>query len=396
MIRDPAGGPATRGLALYVHFPWCVRKCPYCDFNSHSLRGALPENEYLEALLADLRWMAPGLEGREVGSIFLGGGTPSLFSPRAVGTLLDSISAQLAISQDVEITLEANPGAVEHAQFSGYATAGVTRVSLGAQSFNDRHLATLGRIHTAEDTLNAVAAVLASGVSRLNIDLMYGLPGQSVSEACADVECALETGATHVSHYQLTIEPNTQFHARPPQLPDDEICWEIMERCAARFADAGFRRYEISAYAKDGHVCRHNLAYWRYDDYAALGAGAHQKLTDPDGRIHRAAKVAHPREYLEQAGKDSVVASRWLVSSADALFEFMLNVLRLDETFSTTDFERQTGLPGRLLSDSLEATLARGLVEVAGAGNWRTTDLGKRFLNDLQAAFLPSETSLRE
>ncbi len=343
----------------------------------------------MNALLADLETELPRIWGRGVGSVFIGGGTPSLFRPESVSRILEAIASVGALSPDAEITLEANPGASERGQFEGFARAGVNRISLGGQSFSADYLATLGRIHGPDDTLAAAQAVHEAGIEQLNIDLMYGLPGQSVEGAVDDVRTALAAGPTHVSHYQLTIEPNTVFHARPPVLPDDERCWDMMDACEQVLADSGFERYEVSAFARPGNECRHNLGYWRFADYAAIGAGAHQKLTHPSGRIERVARVAHPRQYLEQAGGSAVVAERRTLEPDDAVFEFMLNVLRLRQPFASGDFTRRTGVSEDVLETRLKGPLARGLMRRAGAGNWQVTPLGHRFLNDLQASFLP-------
>ena len=380
-------------LALYVHLPWCVRKCPYCDFASHALPATgLPEQPYLDALLDDLEYAAAAVPGREVVSVFFGGGTPSLFSARAIGSVLGRARALLPFAKDVEITLEANPGTVEHGRFADYAAAGVNRISLGAQTFADERLEVLGRIHSAGDIGRAVREVRGAGIDNFNLDLMYALPGQDVAGAMADLERALELEPTHLSHYQLTLEPQTPFAKRPPQgLPDDETAWSMQEACQARLAAAGFEQYEVSGYARPGHRCRHNLVYWQFGDYLGIGAGAHGKVTTQGDRhvVTRTVRVRHPAAYLAAADRASRVAETRRVPEAELPFEFALNALRLPEGFAVADFERRTGLPGTALEQPLQLAVKRGLLE-GDARRWRPTLLGRRFLNDLQALFLPA------
>ena len=285
-------------LSLYIHFPWCVAKCPYCDFNSHTLRGDLPEQQYLLALLDDLQQVAEPLTGRPLISVFLGGGTPSLFSAESMQTLLDAVRDQFACDADMETTLEANPGAIEHDRFSAYVQAGINRLSLGAQSFSGQSLGALGRIHSAEDTILALEQATSAGFRSINCDLMYGLPGQSAEDAVADISRLVSLGPQHVSHYNLTIEPNTVFSHQRPELPDADVIAEMGDTCAGILYAQGFQQYEVSAYSLAGHRSRHNLNYWMFGDYAAIGAGAHSKLTDPQGRVRRAVRKAHPREYM--------------------------------------------------------------------------------------------------
>ncbi|MFW5815392.1 MAG: radical SAM family heme chaperone HemW, partial [Wenzhouxiangella sp.] len=293
MLRSPP-------LSLYVHFPWCVAKCPYCDFNSHALGGPVPEESYVDALLADLELELPRIWGRTVHSIFLGGGTPSLFSAAAMDRLLGGVRARLTLAPAAEITMEANPGTVEHDRFEDYRAAGINRISLGVQSFNDRHLSKLGRIHGGAEARAAIAAVRAAGFDNFNLDLMWALPDQTLAEALADIETALAFEPTHLSHYHLTIEPNTVFAARPPRLPDEEAAWDMQEACARRLSAAGFRHYEVSAWARAGALSRHNLNYWRFGDYLGIGAGAHGKITLPaEDRIVRTRRKSHPRPYLK-------------------------------------------------------------------------------------------------
>ena len=376
-------------LSLYVHLPWCVRKCPYCDFNSHALpESGLPEQAYLGALLDDLEFAAGDAAGREIVSVFFGGGTPSLFPPRSIARFLERARALLPWARDVEVTLEANPGTVEHGRFDEYAAAGVNRVSLGAQSFDDAALLALGRIHVAHDVERAAAEVRRAGIDDLNIDLMYALPRQALAGALDDVRRAVDLGPSHVSHYQLTLEPQTPFARRPPAgLPDEDLALEMQEACQAALADAGYAQYEVSAYARPGHRCRHNLAYWCFDDYLGIGAGAHGKISRPGG-VERTVRVRHPAAYLGATTAEARVAERRVVPASELPFEFCLNTLRLVEGFTESDFEAKTGLPATSLGRPLEAAVGRGLLERCG-DHWRPTRLGHRFLNDLQVEFLP-------
>ena len=382
---------ATPPLSLYVHLPWCVRKCPYCDFNSHVHMGPLPEAEYVAALLVDLEADLPLATDRRVESVFLGGGTPSLFAPETLATLFRGLRARLELAPDAEITLEANPGTIEHGRFAGYAQAGINRVSLGAQSFGARQLAALGRIHAAEDTGRAVAELAAASLSNFNLDLMYALPEQTLTGALADVEAALALAPRHLSHYQLTLEPGTAFHARPPLLPDEDLAFEMQLATHARLRHAGFAQYEVSAWALPGAECRHNLNYWRFGDYLGLGAGAHGKLSDAtSGTIRRTAKARQPRDYLARAARGDPLGSSEPVPAQQRPFEFMLNALRLTAGFGAADFEARTGLPLATVAAPLERLARRGLLAAAADGGWwQPTELGLRFLNDLQLAFLP-------
>jgi len=380
ILAEDCGPPP---LGLYVHLPWCVRKCPYCDFNSHPLRGELPAAEYITALLADLDEVRAGLEGRSVETVFFGGGTPSLFSGPDIGRLLDEMALRLDFSADVEITLEANPGTVERDAFPAYRAAGVNRVSLGVQSFDDGLLAALGRIHGRADVERALASLDEAGIENFNIDLMYGLPGQSAEQALADLEAALRAGPAHLSHYQLTLEPNTEFARQPPDLPDDEQCWAMQEAGAEALTAAGFGQYEVSAWARPGRHCRHNLNYWRYGDFIGIGAGAHSKLTR-DGRVERWSRPRQPRVYLGGA----LATDRRCLPEEELVFEFFLNALRLREGFDRRLFTRRTGLDWSVAATRVDAAAARGLLEVVGQ-RIRPTDLGWRFVNETQALFLP-------
>ena len=379
----------TPPLSLYVHLPWCVRKCPYCDFNSHAGKGALPFDAYVDALVADLDADLPLAWGRVVHSVFFGGGTPSLFPPEAIDRFLQQASARLRFAPDVEITLETNPGTVEHGPFAGYRAAGVNRLSFGVQSFDDGCLQRLGRIHSSGDAERAVKAAQDAGLDNLNIDLMYALPGQALAMALEDVERALALAPTHLSHYQLTLEPNTVFAARPPQgLPDEDGAWDMQEACQARLAEAGFAQYEISAYARPGRQCAHNLNYWRFGDYLGIGAGAHGKLTlGADQQVLRRWKVKHPAEYLAKAGTAAAIGGDEVLTPQRLPFDFMLNALRLNEGVPAALFEARTGLPLEAIADRMADARARGWLEPDPA--WlRPTELGRRFANDVIGLFL--------
>jgi oxygen-independent coproporphyrinogen-3 oxidase len=375
-------------LALYVHFPWCVRKCPYCDFNSYAAGADMPAAAYLEALARDLDAQAASVAGREVISVFLGGGTPSLFSPEQIAGVLAHARRTLRLSADVEVTLEANPGAVERGHFAGYRAAGVNRVSLGAQSFDAEALRRLGRIHAVDDTRRAAEELHACGLGNFNLDLMYALPGQSLAAAERDIAAALELAPAHVSHYQLTLEAGTLFGARPPaELPDEDTAAEMLQRCQERLALAGFEHYEVSAYARPGHRCRHNLNYWGFGDYLGVGAGAHGKLTDAArGRILRTTHAREPRRYLAEVRTEGVAEQP--VAEADLPFEFMLNALRRSDGCRRGEFESRTGLPWLRVQAALERAAHEGLVVHEG-DRWRPSPEGARFLNDLLQRFLP-------
>ena len=374
-------------LALYVHFPWCVSKCPYCDFNSYALRGPLAEDAYVAALCADLQAQAGAASGREVISIFLGGGTPSLFSPRGIGELLAAARRQLPLAAGVEVTLEANPGTIERGRFAEYRAAGINRVSLGAQSFEADRLAALGRIHSPAETCRAAEELHAAGLGNFNLDLMYGLPGQDPAGALRDVEAALALDPAHLSHYQLTLEPGTQFAGRPPALPDEEALERMLALCGERLAQAGFAQYEVSAYARTGRRCAHNLNYWRFGDYLGIGAGAHGKLTcATPATVLRSAQPREPRRYLAVAAQGA--AQQRIVPPEQLPFEFMLNVLRLREGFEPALFTRRTGLAWDAVAGPLEQLIARELILREGAG-YRASPLGWRFLNEALLAFLP-------
>jgi putative oxygen-independent coproporphyrinogen III oxidase len=372
-------------LSLYVHFPWCVRKCPYCDFNSYTLHGELTEEAYVQRLGRDLAAQAPGVRGREVGTVFFGGGTPSLFSPRAIGRVLEIARAHLQLPPDAEVTLEANPGTIERGVFGEYRAAGVTRVSLGAQSFDAARLAALGRIHSPAETRTAAAELHAAGLGNFNLDLMYALPGQDVSAALHDLTEALALEPAHVSHYQLTLEPGTVFAAQPPALPDDDAAAQMLSECAQQLGAAGYAQYEVSAYARSGRQCRHNLNYWTFGDYLGVGAGAHGKLTGAlRGVIVRTRQPREPRRYL--AAADAELA-RHRIPAGELPFEFMLNALRLCEGFTAELFSARTGLGLEHIAAPLALALERGLV-LHTAGGYRASALGLRFLNEALLLFM--------
>lgn len=380
-------------LALYVHMPWCVKKCPYCDFNSHGLRSEPPPYaEYIELLLADLdadlRDFGAALVGRQVISVFFGGGTPSLFAPDLVTRFLGGVHERLPFAGDAEITLETNPGTVEHGRFDGYLAAGVNRISFGVQSFDDDKLKRLGRIHSANEAEAAIKSAQDAGYANINLDLMYALPQQTLDGALTDVECAVALQPTHISHYQLTLEPNTAFAANPPPLPDDDHAWAMQEACEQRLAAAGYGQYEISAYAQPDHRCTHNLNYWQFGDYLGIGAGAHAKLSDPgSGQVQRRWKIRHPRAYMEAAGGVTRIGGDNVVSAAELPFEYMLNALRLIDGVPMTDFAERTGLPPERIATALAMACQRGWLH-EDPQRLRTTALGQRFLNDVIAGFL--------
>jgi putative oxygen-independent coproporphyrinogen III oxidase len=380
-------------LSLYVHMPWCVRKCPYCDFNSHVAPESIPQQQYVDALLEDLALDAAAAQGRALVSAFFGGGTPSLFAPEQVARFLEGARALVPFAPDIEVTLEANPGTVEHGRFSGYREAGINRVSLGAQTFDTDHLRTLGRIHGSGDIARAVAEVRSAGIENFNLDLMYGLPAQTLQQALADLDAALALEPAHVSHYQLTLEPGTVFYHRPPPLPDSDAIWQMQLECQERLAARGYEHYEVSAYARAGRRSRHNLNYWLFGDYIGVGAGAHGKLTGAS--IVRSARVKQPREFLRRGAADRV-SDRFSVVSADLPFEYMLNVLRLTDDFTEADFEARTGVAFATIADAIAEAQRKRFVQRSGVGQWRVTELGQRFLNDLQALFLPERADGRQ
>jgi coproporphyrinogen III oxidase-like Fe-S oxidoreductase len=412
---SPLASPKFRALpplSLYIHIPWCARKCPYCDFNSHEARAQVPEDRYVAALIADLEQALPGIWGRRVHSVFFGGGTPSLFSARSIDTVLAAVRARLPLAADGEITLEANPGTVEAEKFRGFAAAGINRLSLGVQSFNASHLKSLGRIHDDREARRAIEAARRH-FDNLNLDLMYGLPGQSVDEAISDIDAALAFEPPHLSCYHLTIEPNTLFHRFPPRLPDDDASAAMQEAIESRLAAAGYDHYEVSAYARiretkderretqqkqdpvhppssfvsPAQYCRHNLNYWQFGDYLGIGAGAHGKISFP-GRIVRQARVKHPERYMEAAAGGAAVNEEHEVAAQAVGFEFMMNALRLNGGFPARWFEERAGMPLTTVLRALDEAERRGLI-ARDHERIAPTALGQRFLNDLLQLFLP-------
>jgi len=378
-------------LSLYIHFPWCVRKCPYCDFNSHEAPGTIPEAAYVDALLADLQQELPAVWGRPIQSIFIGGGTPSLMSPEGLERLLSQLRALLGFPPQIEITLEANPGTVEQQRFAEFRAAGVNRLSIGIQSFDGEKLRALGRIHGRAEALRAAEAAHGAGFDNFNLDLMFGLPGQEEAQALADLRQAIALAPAHISWYQLTIEPNTAFAHAPPVVPEDEVLWVMQEHGQETLAAAGYVQYEVSAYAREGARCRHNLNYWQFGDYLGIGPGAHGKITLPaEGRVVRSWKQRHPQKYLDTAGSGAVVAGRRELGREDLALEFMMNALRLREGFDSRLFQEHTGMPLTVVSRPLERAQELGLLE------WQPlrivpTERGRNYLNELLQLFMPEE-----
>lgn len=370
-------------LSLYIHIPWCVQKCPYCDFNSHALKGEVPHDDYVAHLLADLDADLPLVSGREIRTIFIGGGTPSLLSAEAMQTLMDGVRARILVAADAEVTMEANPGTVEADRFSGYQKAGINRISIGVQSFGDDKLIRLGRIHDAGEAKRAARLAATLGLRSFNLDLMHGLPEQHLGEALSDLSQAIELAPPHLSWYQLTIEPNTSFGSRPPVLPDDDLLWDIFSQGHQLLTQAGYVQYETSAYAKPGFQCQHNLNYWRFGDYLGIGCGAHGKISFTDGRILRTVKTKHPRGYMEGRYLDQQNE----VATEDRPFEFFMNRFRLLEAMPRRDFTDYTGLPESVVRPQIEAALNAGEISET-ATHWQITEHGKLFLNTLLERFL--------
>ncbi|MCH7893642.1 MAG: radical SAM family heme chaperone HemW [Proteobacteria bacterium] len=371
-------------LSLYVHLPWCISKCPYCDFNSHALKGGLPEQAYLASLRRDLQHSVGELGGRPLQSIFFGGGTPSLFSASGLASFLDQVNRLLPLEPDIEITLEANPGTIERGAFADYRAAGINRVSLGAQSFDDEKLQALGRIHRAAETISSVRELEKAGLENFNLDLMYGLPGQSTGQAVDDLAQAISLAPAHISHYQLTLEPNTLFAAKPPELPGHDLCWEMQQRCQDKLAEAAYEHYEVSAFAQDGRRCRHNLNYWTFADYLGLGAGAHGKLSGGSG-VRRDWRLRHPADYM--AAADPIEGTR-ILTAEEKLFEFMLNALRLEHGFSLDLLWERTGLARAFCAPKLNEAVDQGLLLIGGS-HCRPSEAGLNFRDNLVAIFLP-------
>ncbi len=374
-------------LSLYVHLPWCVRKCPYCDFNSHALHGEIPEGAYVDALLRDLDFELRSLAMRPLVSVFIGGGTPSLFGHHAIARLLDGIGQRLGGVADAEITLEANPGSADAGRFRKYRDAGINRISLGVQSFDDASLARLGRVHDGAEARQAVAAARRAGFDNINLDLMYGLPGQSVADAVADVGIAVDLAPSHLSVYQLTLEPGTPFHRRPPSLPDHDTLWDMHTALEAKLAAGGYARYEVSAYARPGRRCAHNENYWAFGDYLGIGAGAHAKLSGPGG-VRRTRKVRSPRAFMHSAGMPACLAGARTLTRGELGFEFLLNALRLTEGFAIATFHERTGLTPAAIEAPLQRACERGWL-CRDEHRIRPTATGYRFLDDVLQLFLP-------
>ena len=377
-------------LSLYIHIPWCVQKCPYCDFNSHAQKGLIPEAEYIQHLLADLSQDLTAYQAaighRKIHSIFIGGGTPSLFSAEGIAYLLKEVEKRIAFEPNIEITLEANPGTAEAARFLGYAEGGVTRISMGIQSFEPEKLLKLGRIHDSQEAIQAVKFAqdsAKSGLKSFNIDLMHGLPNQSVQQALADLETGIALNPPHLSWYQLTIEPNTMFYYRKPTLPDDDALWEIFEQGHQLLTRAGYEQYETSAYAKKGFQCQHNLNYWRFGDYLAIGCGAHGKITFPTGEIYRFSKTKHPKGYM----RGEYRYHQEQIEFADRPFEFFMNRFRLLEAVPKSEFEAYTGLNETAVRPTMDWALTQNYI-TENASHWQITEHGKLFLNELLEAFL--------
>ena len=385
----------SSNLSLYIHIPWCIKKCPYCDFNSHGLDMAksntdFPEQNYVQRLLQDLEYDLEYFNlkksQRKIHSIFFGGGTPSLFSAQAIGDILEGVAKQISFTDDCEITLEANPGTFESDKFIGFKAAGVNRLSIGIQSFNEQHLKRLGRIHDSGEASKAIKMAFAAGFENVNCDLMYALPEQTIEQAILDVRTALQFPINHLSHYQLTLEPNTLFAKFPPKLPDDDIAWEMQDTCQQEIAEAEFEQYEVSAYAKHKQRSRHNLNYWRFGDYLGIGAGAHGKITQENGNVIRTAKPRHPTQYLTNDLAEGFLNAK-LVNKGELPFEYFLNRLRLYESFNLSDFSQRTGLEVFQIQPKLEKALQNQWITLASQ-EIQTTELGQRFMNDLQALFL--------
>jgi putative oxygen-independent coproporphyrinogen III oxidase len=376
-------------LSLYVHLPWCLRKCPYCDFNSHAVAGHFPADEYIEALLRDVEQDLPLIWGRTVQSVFFGGGTPSLFNAKQYSRLLGGFRALLPFSPRLEVTMEANPGTLEYDGFAAYRDAGINRFSVGVQSFSDTALNAIGRVHGRAEVMRAIESLHAAGISNFNLDLMYALPGQSLRDALEDVQTAISCAPAHLSHYQLSIEPNTAFYADPPELPDADLAWEMQGACGEMLLQSGFEQYEISAWAQPGRECWHNLNYWRYGDFVGVGAGAHGKITLlSEQAVRRRARLRHPAAWMEAVSSGQGLAEDRLLTPEERVFEFFLNQFRLRCGVRKALFEARTGLPWQHVSERVDQLVARGLA--VDEADWlKPTELGWRFSNESQAMFLP-------
>lgn len=379
--------PTPIPLSLYIHIPWCIKKCPYCDFNSHEAKNDVPEERYLDALIKDLESELPNIWGRTIESIFIGGGTPSLFSAEAIDTLLKRLRERLTIRPNIEITMEANPGTFEQERFTGYRKAGINRLSIGIQSYNNTHLESLGRIHGDIEAINAASIAQNVGFENYNLDLMFGLPNQTIDEALNDLQQAIDKAPNHISWYQLTIEENTLFHYAPPVVPDDELIWEMQLQGQALLKDAGYEQYEVSAYAKNNQRSKHNMNYWEFGDYLGIGAGAHGKLTMPDGSITRHTKFRHPEEYMTKALNYKARSTEKLLKKEDTIFEFMLNIARLKQGFTSELFEERTWIDFEKIESKLELLVNEGLLSKQ-QNHFKPTDKGCLFVNDIVNRFL--------
>ena len=379
---------ATPPLSLYVHIPWCVRKCPYCDFNSHEAHGDIPEDRYIQALITDLEQDLPAVWGRTVESLFIGGGTPSLFSARGIEQLLSEIRARIPLKPDAEITLEANPGTVDQARFSGFREAGINRLSMGVQSFQDDLLAAIGRIHDGNEARAAIESARRAGFENINLDLMFGLPTQTTAQALLDLRTAMELQPTHLSWYELTIEPNTWFYRHPPVRPDDGILWKMQTAGCSLLSNAGYQRYEVSAYAQAGRQCRHNLNYWQFGDYLGIGAGAHAKISNAATQtITRTSKEKHPRAYLEAS--HNRISTSVELSTDDVILEFAMNSLRLDSGFTRTAFTHATSLPFSAIETQVQTAIENEWL-TENNGFFKATAKGQRYLNELLQQWMPA------
>jgi len=374
-------------LSLYIHIPWCIQKCPYCDFNSRALKGDLKEEAYVDALLADLDNELFQIHGRPLHSIFIGGGTPSLFSGKSIARLLNGVRQRITCPTDMEITLEANPGTLEAGRFETYHEAGINRLSIGVQSFDANCLQQLGRIHGPDEAIAAFHSARGAGFERINLDLMFGLPGQDLAQAQLDLKKAIELQPEHISYYQLTLEPDTPFYHSPPSLPLEDNLWEIQQQGQTLLSAHNYNQYEISAYAQPGEECHHNLNYWTFGDYLGIGAGAHGKSTSPDGTITRRWKLSEPSAYLTAAHSGNVLSGQKTLNHDETTLEFMMNALRLHQGFSKNLYEQRTALPFASVAATIENAIQKGLLEHY-KDSLRPTSLGKRFLNDLLEKFL--------
>ena len=376
-------------LSLYVHIPWCVKKCPYCDFNSHEIQNTLPEDQYIDALIIDLKSHTKEVQNREVKSVFIGGGTPSIFAAKSIQRLIAAISNELNLSCTAEITIEANPGTTDQENFAGFRKAGVNRVSIGAQSFANSQLQSLGRIHDAKTAIDAAYTAQQAGFENFNIDLMYSLPQQNLAAALHDIEQAISLNPTHISYYQLTIEPNTSFYRQPPKLPDNQASWEMQQAGMKLLAKHGYQQYEVSAYAKENYQCFHNTNYWQFGDYIGIGAGAHQKLTlATENLITRCEKPKHPQLYMRYINEEDSSIQTYALTEQDKIFEFMLNALRLKYGFTKQQFELHTGLSVEIIDAPLQAHIAEGLL-IMDRDKIYCSDRGYRFLDNVLQSWLP-------